>query len=326
METPELFRIDVHHHALPPDMLPLLREHSITQNADWGTGAGSPLVMEPWESASALSVMDTYGIATAILSELGASGLAGNARRQQELARATNRFFAQTIAEAPRRFGAFASLPMPNIDATLDEIAYVFDTLHLDGVFLLSNYDGRYLGDPLFDPVFAELHRRKAVAFLHPAAPREREQSLTLPVFVLDFVFDTTRALTNLILRGTLQRYPEIRLICAHAGGVTPYLGLRLTVSSMIMRQTQSSQEVAQALSSLYYETALSAAPVPLSVLQQVTDLSHLVLGCDSPPAPPPLIGQTIAGIENDDGLTKQAIRMIERENALALFPRLKTL
>ncbi len=326
METPESFRIDVHHHALPPDMLPLLREHGITQNADWGTGPGSPLVMEPWESARALAVMDTYGIATAILSELGGSGLASNARKQQELARATTLFFAQVITEAPRRFGAFASLPMPNIDATLDEIAYAFDTLHLDGVFLLSNYDGRYLGDPAFDPVFAELHRRKAVAFLHPAAPREREPLLTLPVFVLDFVFDTTRAMTNLIFQGTLQRYPGIRLICAHAGGVAPYLGLRLDVSSMIMHQSQRSQEVAQTLSSLYYDVALSCAPVPLSALQQVTDLSHLLLGCDSPPAPPPLIGQTIAGLENAGGFTQQAIRMIERENALALFPRLKTL
>jgi predicted TIM-barrel fold metal-dependent hydrolase len=121
------------------------------------------------------------------------------------------------VQEYPGRFGAFALLPLPDVDAALDELAHALDVLRLDGVGLFSSVNNRYLGDSLFDPLFDELNRRKAVVFVHPAhCEAPKEACLRVPPFVVEYVFDTTRAIVNLVFSGTLRRCPDIRLIVAH--------------------------------------------------------------------------------------------------------------
>ena len=133
--------------------------------------------------------------------------------------------------EHPSRFGSFALLPLPDVDGALEEITYALDILHLDGVGLFSSVNNRYLGDPLFDPVFDELNRRQAVVFIHPThCEAPPETNLGAPPFVVEYVFDTTRAVVNLIFTGTLKRYPDIRLIIAHGGGTVPYLAQRISM------------------------------------------------------------------------------------------------
>ena len=148
-----------------------------------------------------------------------------NLHRLREVARACNEFQARRVSAQQWRFGSFALLPLPDVDAALEELSYALDVLHLDGVGLFSSLGECYLGDPLLDPVFDELNRRAAVVFLHPThceAPARTR--LRAPPFVVEYVFDTTRAIVNLIYSGTLKRCPNIRLIVAHGRGAAPFL------------------------------------------------------------------------------------------------------
>ncbi|MEN6591662.1 MAG: amidohydrolase family protein [Methanobacterium sp.] len=89
----------------------------------------------------------------------------------RRLSRKTNEIYAGLIENHPERFGAFATLPLPDVDAAFEELEYALDVLKLDGVFLLSNYDGYYPGDTRFERLFSELNRRKVAVSVHPATP-----------------------------------------------------------------------------------------------------------------------------------------------------------
>ena len=95
--------------------------------------------------------MERLGIRAQLLSlsSPGVSFLTG--QQAQDLARSVNEFAASTIRDNSPRFGAFATLPLPDVDTALEELTYALDSLKLDGVGLLSNYGGLYLGGPEFD-------------------------------------------------------------------------------------------------------------------------------------------------------------------------------
>ena len=214
--------IDVHHHIVPNEYARALAKLGVTK----GLGVRLP----KWDVDKSLSVMAEHGISSAIVS-ISAPGVYFNEHDRRsaiarELSRQTNEICAALINDHPGRFGAFATLPVPDIDAALDELAYSQDELKLNGVILLSNYDGYYLGDARFDELFAELNRRKAVVFIHPQSPPGQEQShLDLPEAMLDVCFDTTRTAFSLIVNGVTKKYPDIRFILAHAGGAVPIPG-----------------------------------------------------------------------------------------------------
>ncbi len=171
------------------------------------------------DTEAQLRSMDDWHIRSAITS-LTPRVILKNMHRLREVARVCNEFQARMALEHPSRFGSFALLPLPDVDGALEELTYALDILHLDGVGLFSSVNDRYLGDPLFDPVFDELDRRKAVVFIHPThCEAPPETNLAAPPFVVEYVFDTTRAIVNLIFSGTLKRCPDIRLVIAHGGG-----------------------------------------------------------------------------------------------------------
>jgi predicted TIM-barrel fold metal-dependent hydrolase len=169
-------RIDVHSHFLPPDYLAALSEAGI-RDVD-----GYPL--PEWSVDAALETMDGNGVGSSILSisSPGLSFVGGDTAHEpaNENARAL-------IEAHPDRFGAFALLPLPDIDASLREVSYALDTLGFDGVGVLTNYAGAYLGDRRFAPLFDELQRREAVVFIHPTQPPGFARlSLGLPAPVLE--------------------------------------------------------------------------------------------------------------------------------------------
>lgn len=310
-------RIDVHHHMLPPAYLAAL--------AGRGIQAGGGLPLPAWDVTSTLHLMDRYEIATAMLS-LSEPGVAfGDARLARDLARQCNEYAAELIRAHPGRFGAFAILPLPDVDAALRELEYALETLRLDGVVLLSNSEGRYPGDPLFDDLFSELNRRKCVVFIHPTVPANHAQlQLNLPPFLVEFVFDTTRAAVNLLYSGTLERCPAIRFILAHAGGTVPYLATRIAAGQIVL--PGAPQGTLTYLKQLYYDTALSISPFALPSLHALVDSSHILFGSDHPFAPELLVRSTIRGIESYNGFDQQARSHIEKDNALALFPPVQNL
>ncbi|MGH8973929.1 MAG: amidohydrolase family protein, partial [Acidimicrobiia bacterium] len=214
-------RLDVHHHVLPPAYVDAL---SAT-----GVGARSGIGFPDWRLADSLAVMDRHGIAAAALSVSTPGVALADEAANRRLARRCNEWAADAVREHPGRFGAFASLPLPDVDGSLAEVAHALDDLGLDGVVLLASHQGRYLGDAAFEPLMAELDRRRAVAFIHPTTPPGAPPAgVDVPVFAVEFVADTTRAVANLIFSGTLERYPGISFVVAHAGGFAPYIAARL--------------------------------------------------------------------------------------------------
>ncbi len=306
-------RIDVHQHILPPFYLSALAEHGINM--------GRELPFLEWDVQSALELMDRHDIATAIVS-ISEPGIGfGDRYFTRDLARRCNEYAADLIREHLARFGALAILPLPDVGFALRELEYALDTLRLDGVILFSNCDGRYPGDALFDELLTELNRRKAVVFIHPTIPAiNRHLQLDLPPFLVEFVFDTTRAVVNLLYSGTLDRCPDIRFILAHAGGTVPYLTQRIAMGQVML--PGAPQGTITYLKQLYYDIALSASPYVLRSLQELVDASRILFGSDYPFAPEILTDLVIRGIERYDGFDEAARNLIERENALALFPR----
>jgi predicted TIM-barrel fold metal-dependent hydrolase len=214
--------IDVHSHYLPPGY----RETAIAALKSVPDGMPS---MPDWESETTIAVMDRQGIATAMLSVSSPGVHFGDGAAARHLARSVNEFAARMAQDYPGRFGTFASLPLPDIDAALDEIDYALRVLKVDGFVMLTNFGGTYLGDAKFNPIFDELNRRRAVVFIHPTSPPCWEHiALGYPRPMIEFPFDSTRAVTNLIISGTLERCPDLRIIVPHGGGTLPFLTRRI--------------------------------------------------------------------------------------------------
>ena len=302
--TPRNWRIDVHHHVVPP------------QYAD----NSMPIRIPDVETQ--LRTMDGWRIRTAITS-LTPRVVLQNLHRLREVARTCNEFQARLILEHPSRFGSFALLPLPDVDGALEEITYALDILHLDGVGLFSSVNDRYLGDPLFDPVFDELDRRKAVVFIHPTHCEAPEHAqLHAPPFVVEYVFDTTRAIVNLIFTGTLKRCPDIRFIVAHGGGTVPFLAQRISMLEG-HRKAKEVTNVIATLQSLYYEMASTTAGYALRSLQELVDPTHILWGSDLPFVYGERLQAEVNHWEAYDGFDAAARAAVEELNAVRLFPRL---
>jgi predicted TIM-barrel fold metal-dependent hydrolase len=176
--------IDTHHHILPDFFW------QETENAHAPVGGFASL---RWSKEATVSFMDDAGIDAAVVS-LSTPGVhTGDSARARALARRCNEFSAELIRSRPDGFGGFACLPLPDVDASLEELSYA-----LDGFVLFTNSNGVYLGDPLLEPVFEELERRKTVVYVHPnPSPDAVAHSLGLPDNLLDFPTDTNRAVSN---------------------------------------------------------------------------------------------------------------------------------
>jgi predicted TIM-barrel fold metal-dependent hydrolase len=181
----------------------------------------------------------------------------------RKLSRECNDFAAELISRRPKQFGFWASLPLPDINGSLEEIAYALYELKVDGVTLHTNFHGIYLGDTAFDPIFNELNRRKAKIFIHPTTPCIRHgptPAAPLPQYpspMCEFLFDTARTVINFFISGTIARCLNITFIISHAGGALPPLIERFTAFTSILPSAQelklSSEVVKETFGKQFY-------------------------------------------------------------------------
>jgi predicted TIM-barrel fold metal-dependent hydrolase len=308
--------IDVHHHAIPPCYAEALRGRVPIPNVDYPT----------WDPESSLEVMDHNRIAAAVLSITSPGIHFGDPASNRRLAREVNEYFAGLIALQPTRFGAFAVLPLPDPAAAKEELAYAIDELELDGVGLMTSYDGAYLGDPAFEPVLAELAEREIAVHVHPTMSAAKDlPTFDLPQSLYEFTFETTRAVVSLLFNGVLDRLPGLRLILSHAGGTLPFLARRLTYGPTIgsYLADRAPPDVVASLRRLYYDIAMSANELTLPSLTAVADPMHVLFGSDYPFMPAAHTAETVAGFTTYPGWSAQQRTRIGWSNALALLPRL---
>ena len=313
----EPHRIDVHHHILPPDYVATVGDDRI-----------GPLILAgrtpEWTPAMSVEAMDRNGIATAITS-ISAPGLwFGDTAESVRLARMCNEYAASIRGDHPGRFGMFASLPLPDVDASLAEIDHALDTLKADGIGLLTSYGDRYPGDAAFGPVFDELDRCRATVYFHPTNAPCSQCLPEIPAATLDFPFDTTRAVVSLLYSGTFARCRDIRFVFSHAGGTVPFLAERIARLGARpgFRETVPNGVLPE-LERLYYDTALSANWLAFRSLLELVTPDKILFGSDYPFAPEATMTATVQGLI-ELGLDSAVLQGIERDNALALFPGIR--
>jgi 6-methylsalicylate decarboxylase len=283
-----------------------------------GTGPRPPVLLRD----DLEEYMDAYAVDAAVVS-CGPPGVHfGDPGQAHELARMVNEDLAAVVRARPERFAALAILPLPDVAGALDELAFALDTLHMDGVALLSNVAGTYVGDPAWEPLYEELARRRAFVFLHPTFP-PNGMPLDYPAWLYEFPFETTRALTNLIYRGVFERYKSIRWQIAHAGGATAVLAPR--IASLAERSPEDAAAapagVAAYLSSLFYDTGLANDELPYRAISMVAPTTQLVFGSDWPYlALPPEQGDPAPRLSF---LSEEQRESLESGNVGALVPRL---
>lgn len=303
-------KIDTHQHFLPKLYVDAVGLDLL--NAAMPNG-----VAPTWSEEAAIAMMDENGIDEGIISISSGPAIPDAA----VLLRKCNDHAAELRSRYKGRFGSFASLPLPDVDAALKEVSYCLDELKVDGFIVFTNYEGKYLGDEHFVPLFEELNRRGAVVFVHPNQP-PHEIPRVAPASVLEYPFETTRTATSLIISGAMTRFKNIRFILSHAGGTLPFLVPRIALSiSMMPAVAERVGDTLAAVRAFYFDTALSAGKSSLSALAQITDPDHILFGTDFPFAPTHAIRQfgtvldgiEIPGVEMDKVYGDNAARLLRR-------------
>jgi predicted TIM-barrel fold metal-dependent hydrolase len=312
---PSARRIDVHFHIIPP----------FYRDAVYEAGSGPAIGKYPdWTPELALELMDSYDIELAMTSLAQPGVQLGKPENACALARRCNDYAADLIARWPQRFGAFAVVPMGSTQHAVEEIAYSLDVLKFDGVCLFASYGEKFLGDPLFNPVLEILNDREAVVFVHPALhPSSKKLELRWPGFMMEYLFDTTRAAVNLVFTGAMERFSRIRFILAHAGGAMPYFAWRLSVSPMIDPRLPQlpPEKILGHLKHYWYDNALAPGPQSMHSLAHVAAAERIVFGSDWPFANARVIAAAVAA--HVESVAEPQRGAIDRANAQALFPRL---
>ena len=303
--------IDVHHHIAPPRYVAELVARRI-----------GPRHLVDWSVAKSLDDMDRGGIATAITSITEPGVRLGDNDAARALARECNEYGARLAADHPGRFGFFASLPLPDIAGSLSEIAHALDGLGAEGIFLFTSYDGKYLGDPVFEPIMAELDRRGAAVLIHPRRIDCLKDIIPdVSSSIIEFGAEISRAAARLLFTGTVVRHSRIRFVLPHAGGTVPFLMERFF-------QVATRPEIAARLPNglecevgkFFYDIAQATHPAAIASLRRVAPLSQILFGTDFP---------FRTARDHVDGLARcglfdaSEIRAIAGENALRLLPDL---
>jgi predicted TIM-barrel fold metal-dependent hydrolase len=307
-------RIDVHSHFATPSWIEKVAATSKGLNPVW----------RGWTPARSLEYMDRGGVATSIISITMPGVWFGDDGAARRLARECNDCGAKLVADNRGRFGLFAMPPLPDVDASLEEIEYALEVLKADGIAMLTNYRDKWLGDPFFAPLFAELNRRKAVVYTHPTVasccyslvPNVGEQAI-------EYGADTTRAIASLLVTGAAARYKDIRFIFSHAGGTMPFLIHRFHGLGGGQRGREAMPNGAEyELRRFYYDTAQTSTAAPMAALSKVVPISQIVFGTDCPYSN---IEDDVKGLRESGVFSAADLRAIDRDNAVRLLPKYRT-
>jgi 6-methylsalicylate decarboxylase len=297
--------VDVHAHYYPPVLKAL----------------GAPGPMNAWSLQKHLEEMDAAGVTHSLLS-LTMPGIVQTGDAGRKLMRESNEWAAKTAAEQRGKLGVFTYIQLEDLDGALQEIEYGFDVLKAQGVGLFTSYENRWLGDPQFDPVFAELERRKAIVYVHPTGPACCSRLIPGVVDTLiEYGTDTTRAIASYIYRGAAQRFPNVRMIWSHSGGTMPYLIERFDGADRAeAAKAQAPGGFRAAAAKFFYDIAQASNPVATAALRKVVPVNHIVFGTDYPFRTPL---EHVTALKASAVFNKSELRGVYRANVEQFLPAL---
>lgn len=314
MSTP---LVDVHAHFVTDDYIAAARAAGHTHPDGmpaWAT----------WDVDEHLDLMGQAGIRTAVLSISSPGTHFGDDTAARTLTRAVNEFGAGLRSEHRGRFGHFASLPLPDVDGALTEVAHALDVLASDGVAVETNAHGYYLGHVRNEPLWAELDRRSAVVFVHPTSPPGHEAlALGRPRPMMEFVFDSARAVSDLAFTDVLSRYPRIRWIFTHGGGALPLLADRMELFRTLFGGDANAPTIHDQLRLLWFDIAGTPFPRQVPALVDLVGSERLLYGSDYCWTPGAAALAQIAAVDAAEQPAHETWRVLTTRNADLLLPRL---
>jgi predicted TIM-barrel fold metal-dependent hydrolase len=321
--------IDVHHHIIPPFYRIALEKQfgvnakGFTQLPQWPTG-GVKIPEWTWDDSE--KTMAKHSIRSALTSISAPGVYFGDVKFAKNMARQCNEYAAEMSRTNPTKYGAFATLPLPDIHAALEELRYVFDVLKMDGIVLLSNYDQMHLGNSHFNPLYEALNERKAKVFIHPTTPTFCCSDMHhLPLTLFEFVCDTSRSVIHLLTAGVFDQFPNIHFIIPHAGGVIPYLAGRFKLYEKFLAPSafqNTPKGVDHYLKRLFYDTAMATSPSTLRCLTDYVSCEQIVMGTDSPFVSDEGIRAVFDSFNGCDFISSDQKEMIRYKNLERLFPK----
>jgi predicted TIM-barrel fold metal-dependent hydrolase len=309
--------VDLHHHIIPDFYWEASNE---------GGNAAGGINPPRWSLDGAIAYLDDAGIDLAVASISTPGVHFGDDAAARSLARRVNEYLAGIKRDRPDRFGGFAVLPLPDVEGSLEQIEYALDALELDGVSVMTNAGGSYLGDSRFDPIFTELQQRAAVAFVHPtASPDPSAHTLGLPDTLLDYPVDTSRAIAKLHYSNTFARTSDVKYVFVHAGGTIPFLASRFAIvdEMNVIPGADERGAFVEALPRLYWDTASAFSDPVLHMLRSVTGLANVVFGTDYPYPRDSISIGGLHHLQNTAELDDDERRGVLGDSAARLIPRL---
>ncbi len=281
-----------------------------------------------WSEETQQEAMRELGISYALLSISSPSIYTEDRYRSCDLARRINEQGAQIVADAPGNLGFLATLPLPYTTSSIFEMRHAFDMLHADGVGLMTNYGGMYLGDHRLDELMAELNEREALAVLHPTQPAVLIPNVNeeIPVPAFEYFVETTRTFINMVQNDTFTRYPNIKWVIPHGGAFLSVLADRFESFALMLRFADPDRraDMREDMAHVYFDMAGFSEQKQLEMLLRNVSDTHLVYGSDTPYTDiSACVGQAEA-LENTNKITEAQKQKLFTENALALLPQLK--
>jgi predicted TIM-barrel fold metal-dependent hydrolase len=309
-------RIDVHAHYWTDDYLDLLVDlGKADAGAVRGIGAGGGAELE-----ARLRLMDRAGVEMQVLSACPQMPYFEDEKKAVRAARFVNDQYTELAQRQPGRFGAFAALPMPHIEESVGEMARALDELGMAGIAMNTTVLGRALVEPDFEPVFAELNRRDAVLYLHPAgnsacSPLIGNYHLT---WMVGAPVEDTISIMQLITHGIPARYPNVKIINSHLGGALPML-LQRADDQYRWEAPDTPEPPSVAARRMWYDTVGHGHLPALRCAIESMGSDRLLLGTDFPYENGDIFVRAVDYI-NDPQIDTSAARAILDQNASALL------
>ena len=313
-------KIDFQAHYLPRAYADFLEEEGLS----FPDGFPTP----EWDEEGQFEAMEELGIGYAVLSISSPSVYTDSRHRTAKAARRINEEGAEIVSRAHGKLGFAATLPLPYVTDSIFEARYCLDELGADGVGLMTNYGGVYLGDRRLDELMEELNGREALAVMHPTHPAlvipNVNEEIPLPAF--EYFTETTRTFVNMVQNDTFSRYPDIKWVIPHAGAFLPILADRFESFALMLRFADPDRraDIREDMAHVYYDTAGFSEQKQLEMLLRCVDDSHLLYGSDTPYTDISACFGQAEALENTEKLTHEQKKKLFTENAAALLPRLK--